>query len=174
MKPKLTDIRIRNDLGPGDIGAIIQMHARLYASECGYGIQFEAYVAQGLLEFYAAYDAGRDRVWICEHDGRMIGSMLLMHRAGDAAQLRYFLIRPEYRGIGLGKRMMDLWMQFLREHGYGSAYLWTVDELPVAAALYRQYGFALTDEKPSTAFGKPLREQRYELVSPAGGWSCRM
>jgi hypothetical protein len=44
-----------------------------------------------------------------EHGGRMVASMLLMHRGGDVAQLRYFLIRP--------------------------VYLWTVDELPTAAAL---------------------------------------
>ncbi len=96
--------------------------------------------------------------------------MLLMHRGAEAAQLRYFLIRPEYRGIGLGKRLMDLWLGFLREHEYKSAYLWTVDGLPAAAALYRRYGFRLTEEKPSTAFGRPLREQRYDLVvSSAGG-----
>ena len=103
MKPKLADIDIRTDLRLGDIGCIIQMHATLYGSEYGYGIQFETYVALGLHEFYAAYDTGRDRVWICEHGDRMVGSMLLMHRGSDTAQLRYFLIRPEYRGIGLGK-----------------------------------------------------------------------
>ena len=167
MKPKLADIDIRTDLRLGDIGCIIQMHATLYGSEYGYGIQFETYVALGLHEFYAAYDTGRDRVWICEHGDRMVGSMLLMHRGSDTAQLRYFLIRPEYRGIGLGKCLMDLWMQFLRERGYRSAYLWTVDELPVATALYRRYGFTLTEEKPSTAFGKALREQRYDFVLPA-------
>ena len=166
MKPKLADIDIRTDLRLGDIGGIIQMHATLYGTEYGYGIQFETYVALGLHEFFAAYDTGRDRVWICEHGDRMVGSMLLMHRGSDTAQLRYFLIRPEYRGIGLGKRLMDLWMQSLRERGYRSAYLWTVDELPVATALYRRYGFTLIDEKPSTAFGKALREQRYDFVMP--------
>lgn len=79
-------------------------------------------------------------------------------------QLRYFLIRPGYRGIG--GRLMDLEMQFVRERGYRSVCLWTVDELPVATALYRKHGFALTEEKPSTAFGKPLREQRCDLVLP--------
>ncbi|OHD72119.1 MAG: GNAT family N-acetyltransferase [Spirochaetes bacterium RBG_13_68_11] len=166
MKPGTSDIDIRTDLRPGDIGAIIQMHGTLYGSEHGFGVQFDCYVALGLHEFYAAYDPGRDRVWICEHGGRMIASMLLMHRGGDTAQLRYFLIRPKYRGIGLGKRLMDLGMQFLRERGYRSVYLWTVDELPVASALYRKYGFTLTEEKPSTAFGKALREQRFDLVLP--------
>jgi peptidyl-dipeptidase Dcp len=87
-----------------------------------------------------------------------------MHRGEDSAQLRYFMILPGYQGIGLGKRLMELFMEFLRQGGYRSAYLWTVDELPVAAALYRRHGFRLTEEKPSTAYGRPLREQRYDLV----------
>lgn len=165
MTPRLEDITIRNDLRPGDIGSVIHLHGCLYGREYGYGIGFEAYVALGLHEFYTSYDTNRDRVWICEHENRMVGFLLLMHRQNDAAQLRYFLIRPEYRGVGLGKRMMDLFVQFLQECNYCSAYLWTVDELPAAASLYRRNGFKLTEEKPSAAFfGKPLREQRYDLI----------
>lgn len=167
VKPTLDDIGIRTDLRPGDLGAIVEMHGTLYGSEHGFGVRFDAYVALGLAEFHQAYDRDRDRVWIGEHGGRMVASMLLMHRESGAAQLRYFLVRPEYRGIGLGRRLMDLGMRFLRERGYRSVYLWTVDELPIAAALYRSFGFTLTEEKPSTAFGKPLREQRYDLVLPA-------
>ena len=165
MKARLEDIAIRNDLKPGDIGTVISLHGSLYGSEYGYGIGFEAYVAAGLNEFYQSYDQSRDRVWICEHGSRMIGFLLLMHREKASAQLRYFLIRPEYRGIGLGKRLMDLFIQFLKQCNYRSAYLWTVDELPAAASLYKRHGFRLTEEKPSAAFfGKPLREQRYDLV----------
>ncbi len=158
------DVSIRTDLRPGDIGMVVHLHGAFYGREYGYGIQFETYVAQGLHEFYAQYDPARDRVWICEHASRIIGSLLLMHRGPDCAQLRYFLVLPEFQGIGLGKRLMELFMGFLTERGYRSAYLWTVDELPVAAALYRRFGFRLTEEKPSAAFGKPLHEQRYDLV----------
>jgi peptidyl-dipeptidase Dcp len=93
----------------------------------------------------------------------MIGFLLLMDR-GPAAQLRYFLIEPEYRGIGLGSKLMDLYMHFFRECGYRGSYLWTTHELSTAAYLYQRHGFKLTEEKESTAFGKPLREQRYDLV----------
>ena len=127
---RLDDITIRSDLRPGDIGSVVHLHGTLYGSEYGYGIEFQAYVAQGLHEFYQDYDANRDRAWVCEHDGAMVGFLLLMHRQENAAQLRYFLVRPEYRGIGLGKRLMELFMQFLRKRGYTSAFLWTVDELP--------------------------------------------
>ncbi|WP_230679989.1 GNAT family N-acetyltransferase [Pontibacter rufus] len=93
----------------------------------------------------------------------MVGFLLLLHRPGNTAQLRYFLIEPEYRGIGLGKKLMDLYMAFFRAMGYTSSYLWTTHEQEAAIALYKRYGFRLTEEKPSTAFGKPLTEQRYDL-----------
>jgi ribosomal protein S18 acetylase RimI-like enzyme len=103
-------------------------------------------------------------VWICEHQGRIVGFLLLMHRAHNTAQLRYFLLDREYRGIGLGRRLMDLYMSFLQEVGYSAAYLWTTDDLPAAAHLYMSYGFTLTEERDSTAFGIPLKERRYDLA----------
>ena len=162
-KTTLEDIRIRNDLRPGDLGYVIHLHGRLYGAEYGYGVAFEMYVADGLHEFYENYHRQKDRVWICEHHDQMVGFLLLMHRENNAAQLRYFLIEPEYRGIGLGKKLMDLYMEFFRSRGYQSSYLWTTHELDAAASLYKRHGFTLTEEKESTAFGKSLREQRYDL-----------
>jgi len=159
----IEEIKIRNDLRPGDLGYVIHLHGRLYGAEYGYGISFEMYVAEGLHEFYQNYDPERDRVWICEHRERIVGFLLLMHRDNDAAQLRYFLLEPGYRGIGLGKRLMELYMGFLSERRYKTCYLWTTHEQEAAASLYKRYGFRLTAEKESDAFGKRLREQRYDL-----------
>ncbi|MFZ6014216.1 MAG: GNAT family N-acetyltransferase, partial [Bacteroidota bacterium] len=159
----LNDIRIRTTLRPGDIGYVIYLHGDLYSREYQYGISFEAYVAGGFYEFYQQYDAQKDGVWICEDQDRIVGFLLLMHR-GPAAQLRYFLIHPDYRGVGLGKRLMEMYMDFLRRKKYKSSYLLTTHELPAAAALYRKHGFVLSEEKESTAFGKPVREQKYELL----------
>jgi peptidyl-dipeptidase Dcp len=172
----LDDISIRTELRPGDIGYVIYMHGDLYKKEYDYGIQFETYVAKGLCEFWERYNPQRNRVWVCEHkrstpesgsvdDHKIIGFLLLMDR-GEAAQLRYFLIQPEYRGIGLGSKLMSLYMDFLQECGYRESYLWTTHELSTAAFLYKRVGFRLAEEKESTAFGKPLIEQRYDLRLP--------
>jgi peptidyl-dipeptidase Dcp len=83
---------------------------------------------------------------------------------GHAAQLRYFLLEPEYRGIGLGRKLMKLYMDFLKECKYQSSYLWTTHELYSAAHLYKFHGFRLVEEKESTAFGKTLKENKYELT----------
>jgi N-acetylglutamate synthase-like GNAT family acetyltransferase len=162
-KPTLEDITIRTELRPGDIGYITYLHGTLYSQEYNYGVSFEAYVAKGLHEFYEQYDPATNRVWVCEHDSKMIGFLLLMNR-GNAAQLRYFLILPTYRGIGLGKKLMDLYMDFLHQCKYQSSYLWTTHELYSAAYLYKKYGFHLTEEVESSAFGKPLKENKYTLV----------
>jgi len=169
-KVSLDDISIRTELRPGDIGYVTYLHGALYHKEYGYSLQFENYVAKGLCEFYEKYNPARNRIWACEHkrrnpadNNKMIGFLLLMDR-GESAQLRYFLIEPKYRSIGLGSKLMNLYMDFLHECGYKESYLWTTHELSTAAFLYKRLGFKLTEEKASTAFGKPLTEQRYDLI----------
>src|SRR5688572_26211421 len=159
----LEDISIRSELRPGDIGYVTYLHGSLYHKEYGYGLQFESYVAKGLCEFYEKYNPERNRIWACEHNDRMIGFLLLMDRV-KAAQLRYFLVERKYRGIGLGSELMNLYMDFLQASGYKTSYLWTTHELSTAASLYKRHGFRLTEEKDSTAFGKPVKEQRYDLI----------
>jgi len=163
MPVKLEDIEIRTHLQSGDIGYITYMHGIFHMKECGYGLSFESYVAEGLNEFYKNYNPERERLWMCEHNNKIIGSLLLMDRGNDTAQLRYYILKPEYRGIGLGKRLMDLFIQFLHEQNYRQCYLWTTNELKAAAALYIKYGFELTEEKETTDFGKLVTEQRYDL-----------
>jgi ribosomal protein S18 acetylase RimI-like enzyme len=158
------DIVIRTELKEGDIGYVTWLHGILYKKEYNYSISFESYVAAGLHEFYQNYDPLKDRAWICEHHETIIGFLLLMHRENNTAQLRFFILKPEYRGIGLGKKLMNLYMEFLKSSGYTSSFLWTTNELPAAAHLYKQHGFQLTEEKESTVFGKPLKEQRFDFI----------
>jgi peptidyl-dipeptidase Dcp len=161
---KLEEINIRTTLKPGDIGYVIYMHGKIYHKEYGYGVIFDAYVAQGFYEFYKNYDSVLDCVWVAEHNEKVIGFLLLMHREPEEAQLRYFILEPEYRGIGLGKKLSGLYMAHLQKNGYKRSYLWTTHELFTAANIYRKMGFSLSEEIASTAFGKPLKEQRYDMV----------
>jgi N-acetylglutamate synthase-like GNAT family acetyltransferase len=162
-KPTLSEVRIRTKLCPGDIGYITYMHGVLYSEEFKFGIGFEAYVAAGLAEFQKNYDPTRSRVWMCEYKNRIVGALVLVDR-GSSAQLRYFIIDPVCRGIGLGKKLMKLFMNFVHKCGYPHVYLLTTDGLPASAHLYTSQGFKLTEEKPgSPIFGRPVQEQRYDL-----------
>lgn len=164
-KPQLSAISIRNQLLPGDLGYIAHVHGDLYAKECGYGLNFEAYVLESLKDFALEYDAAKDKVWICEHENLIIGFLVAQHRSAETLQLRYFIFLPEYRGIGLGKKLMDEFINFMQTGQYTNAYLWTTEEQHSAIALYTRYGFKLSDEKPSSStFGKELVERRYLLT----------
>jgi N-acetylglutamate synthase-like GNAT family acetyltransferase len=160
----LSDITIRTTLHPGDIGYITYLHGKLYRAEYSFGVEFEVYVAKGLLEFYEQFDGPTNRIWICEHQSKIVGCIALMNR-GNEAQLRYFLILPEYRGIGLGKKLMECYMGYLHQCNYKKSFLWTTDELHAAARLYEAFGFTLTEQKETSGFGKTLIENKYEWRS---------
>ncbi|MBC9795538.1 GNAT family N-acetyltransferase [Sinomicrobium weinanense] len=159
---RTTDVKIRTELRPGDLGYVAWLHGKIYDQECGYGRGFESYVLEGLAEFLRDYDPAKDRVWICEDRSEMVG-FLLAARHGDAIQLRYFILLPDYRGLGLGKELMQSFIGFMKETGCFKAYLWTTREQEAAIGLYERYGFRLTEEVPSETFGKHLVEQRYDL-----------
>lgn len=159
----IDDIKIRTTLNPGDLGYIAYLHGDIYARECGYGLNFESYVLQGLGEFARQYDAVKDRVWICEHEHQIIGVLIGVRRE-NSVQLRYFILRPEYRGIGLGKKLMDEFIAYVKDAGVDNAYLWTTNEQHAAISLYTRYGFRLTEEKLSNNFDKEVTERRYDLV----------
>jgi N-acetylglutamate synthase-like GNAT family acetyltransferase len=163
--PALSEINIRTELRSGDIGYVTYLHGKLYSDEYGYGLGFESYVAKGLSEFYEQYDTASNRVWVCEHNAIVVGFLALVNR-GDAAQLRYFIILPQYRGIGLGQMLMSRYMESLREFGYKKSYLLTTDELHAAAKLYVKFGFKRVAQKRSTSFGKEVTEDRYEWSMP--------
>lgn len=155
------DIQIRTLLLPGDLGYVAYLHGWIYSKECGYGLNFERYVLEGLGEFSRQYIPLRDRVWICEYNEKIVGFLAGVNR-GDSVQLRYFIVVPEFRSFGLGKRLMALFMEYLKELNIQHAYLWTTNEQAVASSLYTRHGFRLTEEKASTVIDKPLIEQRYD------------
>ncbi len=160
---RFKNIDIRTEFRPGDLGYLVYLHGKLYYEEYGYGLPFESYVASSLHEFYEEYNPEKERAWICEHDNQMIGFLSLKNR-GAVAQLRYFILLPVYRGMGLGSYLMQLYMDFMRQCGYRSAYLLTTSELGAALHLYQKFGFCLVEEQTSDAFGKPVVMQRYEMT----------
>ncbi|MEL6393517.1 MAG: GNAT family N-acetyltransferase, partial [Bacteroidota bacterium] len=124
MNRLLDDITIRTTYRPGDLGYIAYMHGIHY----DFGPEFEQYVAELLVGFYRFMDPDREQMWLAEYRGDIVGSIALKHTDGQA-QLRYFLIDPNFRGIGLGKRLMDLFMDFLHQKRYRSSFLLTEDHL---------------------------------------------
>lgn len=156
------DIKIRTRR-PGDAGYIVYRHAVLYEREYGLDQVFEKYVLAGLLAFLDNPEGGE--IWLAECDDRIAGFIAIVRHDPTTAQLRWFLLEPDYRGVGLGHRLMDTVMQFCRQQNYEHVFLWTFKGLDAARHLYEQHGFSLTEEKPNNTWKHELVEQR---------WDCRL
>ncbi|MFQ6123244.1 MAG: GNAT family N-acetyltransferase [Candidatus Heimdallarchaeota archaeon] len=158
-------IRIRCDLQPGDIGKVIALHGIVYASEHGYDHTFEgAYVARSFAEFVESYNPRNDRLWVAEKEGQVVGSIGIVGRLKDKAQLRWWLVHPRCRGLGLGKVLLEEAIEFCKTRPYKTIYLWTVNDLAAAIHLYKAAGFQKTEEKSHpNLWGRPITEERYEL-----------
>ncbi len=154
---------LRTDLRPGDLGEIVRLHGVVYAREHGFDPTFEAYVAEPLARF-AISASPRERLWIAERGGAIVGCVAIVGASPLVAQLRWFLVDPSARGSGLGTRLLEEAIAFSRSCGYRSIILWTVSALAAAARLYRAKGFQRTEEKPIRQWGADVVEEKYELT----------
>lgn len=159
---KLDDITIRTDVRPGDIGYITYMHGWIYREEYEYSTAFEGYVAESFFEFIRGYNPDSERLWCAEHNGKIIGCIGIIGH-GERAQLRWFLLDPHYRGIGLGKKLLQESLNFAREKNYKSVYLDTTNDLNKAISMYNKAGFVKVSEKANNSWREDLTELEFEM-----------
>jgi DNA-binding MarR family transcriptional regulator/N-acetylglutamate synthase-like GNAT family acetyltransferase len=148
---------------PGDLGWVVHRHGTLYAQEYGWDERFEALVAQIVSQFIQTFDAERERCWIAERRGEIVGSVLLVKRSKTIAQLRLLLVEPSARGLGIGGRLIDECVRFARQAGYRKLSLWTQSNLQAARHLYAQAGFRCVEERAHQSFGTDAVSETWVL-----------
>lgn len=157
------DIKIRHDLRPGDVGYLIQLHGRIYAEECGYNHIFEAYVCKTFYDFMLNYSPKKDRVWFVEANKQIVGAIAVVGHSAIRAQLRWFILHPNYRDKGLGKILLSESIAFCKNKGYQKIFLETTKDQEKAISMYMKAGFEKVEEHANNTWGKDLVEETYEL-----------
>ena len=147
----------------GDLGWIVHRQAALYWQEYQWGASHETLLHEIAAKFLRDFKPGRERCFIAEHSGEIVGAVLVVENSAQIAQLRMLYVEPKARGRGVGRSLVEACVNFSRKAGYGSLVLWTSNALHAARKLYEEAGFELIEEKPYEDFGPGLKAQTWRL-----------
>lgn len=100
---------------------------------------------QAMLGFLYDAKAPPGEVFLVFGDGGLAGCGALKHLSSDVAELSRVYVRPAYRGRGVAKTILDAILTRAGEAGYEKVCLQTATFMTSAHALYRSFGFQLTE-----------------------------
>jgi GNAT superfamily N-acetyltransferase len=140
---------------------VVHLHGITYAREYGLDITFEPYVAKPLADFVLG---GAGRLWVAERDDQIVGSIAVVEAGAGLGQLRWFLLIPQARGAGLGRRLLDEALAYAIERGMRRIFLWSFADLTDALRLYQHAGFKVTETKTHMLWGAERTEVRMDLT----------
>jgi putative acetyltransferase len=80
-------------------------------------------------------------IWVALHDNQVVGTAALIKESGHCYELAKMSVAPEYRGQGLGRRLIDTCIEKARTLGASKIELFSNHQLEPALKLYERVGF---------------------------------
>jgi GNAT superfamily N-acetyltransferase len=161
LKPRAS--LFTREFSPGDLGRLVCIHGLQNFSDYGFNQVHEAYCAKIAVEFILDRDKQRSSAWLAKKEGKIVGSVFIVERPNNQAQLRLLFVDRMVRGIGLGRWLVEESIRYCRASGFNLIYLWTVEGLDRALSIYESVGFVRVAEKAIAEWGRTGVEIRFDL-----------
>lgn len=145
---------ILREPAPGDLAFVAHRQALLYWNEQGWGSEFEAALLGICARFLERRDPARERAWIADSNGRIVGAVLVVAATPRQAQLRMLHVEADARGQGIGARLVAACIEYAAGAGYEEIVLWTDAVLEPARRLYVAAGFECVTSEAHPEFGE--------------------
>lgn len=117
---------------------------REYAAGLGVDLCFQQFDEE-LAGLPGDYAAPRGALLLATVNGRLAGCCALrpLDTADypNAAEMKRLYVRDAFRGIGLGRQLVEAALDAARQAGYASVLLDTLDDMEAARTLYEDLGF---------------------------------
>jgi ribosomal protein S18 acetylase RimI-like enzyme len=93
---------------------------------------------------------------IAKNDDKVCGCIAVGKLTDSICEIRTLFVRPDCRGMGVGKQLVEVALKEARSFGYRSARLDTLRFMHSALKLYRSFGFR--DIEPYRALSDSLKQ----------------
>jgi len=100
-------------------------------------------------QFFKHLESGTAKLWVAEIDEEIIGDLYLFFKLGDSdfadgdskAYITNFSVKPEYRGQGIGTRLLKKVFEKLRQGGFTDVAIGVNESEKQNIRLYQKLGF---------------------------------
>lgn len=116
-----------------------------------------SYVAR-MLDELELYQPPGGAFYFLEDEGSIIGMCALKKLNPEIGEIKRMYIKPNYRGKGYGKKMIEKLISRSKELGYSSIRLDTGPFMKQAQKVYRSSGFEIIEEYEESEVPKEVRE----------------
>jgi ribosomal protein S18 acetylase RimI-like enzyme len=89
------------------------------------------------------FDDTGPTIFFAEEDGKLAGRIKMLRWWNRFAYVEDLVVNPEYRGMGIGRRLLEHGIQWARENEFPGVMLETQDDNVPACTLYQSCGFVL-------------------------------
>lgn len=124
----------------GEREDVIKFLVQITSEEFGFS-NWKDYFEHKLVE---KYKIGKNNFWIAlNKDNKIIGTCGGLEQTDQIIKMNCFYINSEYRNLGIGKNLYDLFLDFAKRANYKEIILCTFKEFDIAIKFYEKRGFKL-------------------------------